>query len=51
MYQIMSNYYGQMSTKATIEAAIETAEAMTCKGLRDQKFSVWCNGTKLYETK
>ena len=48
MYKIMSSYYGQMSTKATLEEAIYCADAMKIKACAGEVFFVWKDGVRIY---
>jgi hypothetical protein len=48
MYKVMSTYYGQMSAKATLEDAIDCADAMKIKACAGEVFFVWKDGEKVY---
>jgi len=49
MYKIMSNYFGQLSAKSTIDLAIETANGYKTKALTGEIISVWKDGITLYK--
>ena len=52
MYKIMSSWYGQMSTKATLDDAIYCADSMKIKAHSDEHgieiFFVWKDGVTLF---
>lgn len=47
--KLISNFYGQLSTKSTFEAAKYTADNM--RKSAGEIISIWYNGNKIYETK
>lgn len=48
MYTIFSNYFGQMTTKNTLDDAKQWVNCMKIK-FPYEVFSIWFNGQNLYE--
>lgn len=50
MYKIISNWYGQLSSRNDLDAAITLANTYKINHPAEE-FTVWINGKKVYTTK